>query len=182
MQLKKLMFVCAMTLLALAGCGGSGQDYRTVKIGNQTWMAENLNIETPNSWCYDNDTSNCNKYGRLYAWGAAMKACPDGWHLPTRHEWDVLISFAGGDNAGTKLKSKSPDWNGTDDFGFSALPGGHRVTGGSFYYVGSYGHWWTATEDDVSLAYNRFMNSGRSYVNEYSYSKDFGFSVRCLRD
>jgi uncharacterized protein (TIGR02145 family) len=168
-----------------------GKNYRIVQIGNQTWMAENLNLETPNSWCivdiaslndYEGNPANCEKYGRLYTWDAAKSACPGGWHLPTREEWNELVSFAGGDNAGTKLKSKYPDWNGADEFAFSALPGGHRYTDGGFGDPGSHGNWWSATEIDASDAYTRTMGTSNAIVYEYNGNKDIGFSVRCLYD
>jgi uncharacterized protein (TIGR02145 family) len=160
-----------------------GKTYRTVRIGTQTWMAENLNYQTGNSWCYKNDPSNCSKYGRLYDWNTAKKACPAGWHLPSNQEWTTLVNYAGGaSTAGTKLKSKSPNWNGEDAYGFSALPGGRRITDGSFYDLGSWGDWWSATEFDASYAYRRDMISGYTYVIEYYYLKSYGHSVRCLQD
>jgi uncharacterized protein (TIGR02145 family) len=166
-----------------------GKEYRTIKIGNQTWMAENLNIETPNSWCYDNNSDNCAKYGRLYTWNAAKGACPASWHLPTRQEWGVLVTFVGGERtAGAKLKAKAPNWNGKVTNGFSALPGGSRsddrYTGGIFSSLGSGGRWWSATELDASDAWDRYMGSGYAYVggDKYGSYKDFGFSVRCVQD
>ena len=116
-----------------------GQTYRTVKIGNHTWMARNLNFKTDDSWCYGNVDSNCAKYGRLYTWDVAMKACPVGWYLPMDEDWHDLVGIAG-DDAG-KLKSKT-GWDGTDAFGFSALPGGFRGRGDIFNGVGSDGNWW----------------------------------------
>jgi uncharacterized protein (TIGR02145 family) len=161
-----------------------GKTYRTVKIGNQVWMAENLNYQTGNSWCYDDRQSNCNKYGRLYDWNTAMKACPAGWVLPTRNEWNQLVNAAGGNSAaGTKLKSKSPDWNGEDAYGFSALPGGLRNIVGSFNGLGSWGHWWAATRDaSFDYAYLRGMKSNNTGVSEGSSDKSDSRSVRCLQD
>jgi hypothetical protein len=85
-----------------------GKVYKTVKIGNQIWMAENLNYEAEGSKCYDNNPANGQKYGRLYDWETAKKACPPGWHLPSDAEWQELVDFAGGKEiAGKKLKAVS---------------------------------------------------------------------------
>jgi uncharacterized protein (TIGR02145 family) len=160
-----------------------GQSYHTVKIGNLTWMAENLNFQTGNSWCYDNDDGNCQKFGRLYDWNTAMTACPAGWRLPTRADWNRLVKVAGDNNtAGTKLKSRSPDWDGTDDFGFSALPGGIRDTDGGFLFVGSGGGWWSAMEYDASNAWIHGMDSDFSGVYWGHRSKNDGFSLCCVQD
>jgi len=165
-----------------------GQKYRTVKIGDKTWMAQNLNYQPPtgNSWCYDNDNSNGDKYGRLYDWNTAKTACPAGWHLPTREEWNDLVTAAGGKVAGQVLKSATSYWkgggNGTDNYGFSALPGGKRDSDGSFDDIGSTGYWWTAKEDGNGRAYFRYMDSGSDSVDELNYGKSYGFSVRCVAD
>jgi uncharacterized protein (TIGR02145 family) len=157
---------------------------KTVTIGGKTWMAENLNIQTADSWCYGNSGGNCAKYGRLYTWNAAKSACPDGWHLPTIVEWNALMS-AVGSPAGTKLKSAN-GWysggNGTDNFGFSALPGGGRYSGGYFDDAGNNGYWWTATEFGSSRAYYRNMYYNDVNVYEYGSDKSNSFSVRCVRD
>jgi uncharacterized protein (TIGR02145 family) len=169
----------------------NGKTYRTVTIGKQTWMAENLNYQIGKSWCYENNNSNCNKYGRLYDWNTAMTACPAGWHLPTYREWVELAIYAGGSctygnggMAGKTLKSTS-GWygkgNGIDDYGFSALPGGYYY-GGDFYYAGDRGYWWTATESGSESAYSRDMYYYYDCVYEGSAGKGYGYSVRCLRD
>jgi uncharacterized protein (TIGR02145 family) len=158
-----------------------GKTYRKVTIGSQTWMAENLNYETDSSWCYDNENSNCAKYGRLYTWYAAMSACPVGWRLPASEEWNTLVTFAGGAyTAGTKLKAKSSDWNGTDDYGFSALPGGYRLTYGHFLSLGSHGGWLAATD---SHTYYRGMSTDNASVSVGSDDREgVGWSVRCVQD
>jgi len=158
-----------------------GKKYRTVKIGKLTWMAQNLNFKTGNSWCYGDDESNCQKYGRLYDWNTAKSACPSGWRLPAREDWNDLVEAAG-DNAGTKLKSKSPNWNGTDDYGFSALPGGYRSTDGSFGSAGDLGFWWSATEGGSGGAYYRNVYSDDGDVYEYYGDKGSGLSVLCVQD
>ncbi|MDR1830802.1 MAG: fibrobacter succinogenes major paralogous domain-containing protein [Candidatus Fibromonas sp.] len=177
-----------------------GKVYKTVKIGGQTWLAENLNFEAEGSKCYDNDPKNAEKYGRLYNWETAKKACPPGWHLPTNEEWQTLIDCADGfappenydykrdsETAGKKLKATS-GWNksgnGTDKYGFSALPGGYGNSDGSFLNVGSYGYWWSAYEDAYGSysAYYRDMlySSGTAYWHYYF--KSNLRSVRCVQD
>jgi len=167
-----------------------GQKYRTVKIGNQTWMAENLRFNIGDSWCYENSEDNCKKYGRLYDWDMAKLACPKGWHLPSKDEWRELVTFVGSETGGKKLKSKS-GWkdyegksgNGTDDYGFSALPGGSRdYSDGSFNDVGEGGYWWAATEGGSGSAYNRDMRYDYDYVFEDGNDAINGLSVRCVAD
>jgi len=164
----------------------NGKKYQAIKIGDKTWMAQNLNYQTGNSWCYDNNISNCEKYGRLYDWNTAKTACPVGWHLPSGKEWDNLVTAVGGKSvAGKALKSTS-GWanngNGIDNNGFSALPGGYRNIAGSFLSVGRNGLWWTASEHGSGNAYYRDMGYDEDYVNEDDDGKGYGFSVRCLQD
>jgi uncharacterized protein (TIGR02145 family) len=192
-----LPLICALCFGASAQSGGNrkpahftdqrnGQKYHTVKIGKKIWMAENLNYAAGNSMCYDNNPSNCVKYGRLYAWDDAMKACPTGWRLPNNDDWQNLVQTAGDEAvAGGKLKSKtgwSENGNGTDDFGFSALPGGYRNIDGKFYSAGYYGTWWSATEYDANVAYSRYAlyyGNGVVWLDNY---KSYLFSVRCVRE
>jgi uncharacterized protein (TIGR02145 family) len=162
-----------------------GKKYRTVVIGERTWMAENLNYEADGSKCYDNKPENCNKYGRLYDWNTAMKACPSGWHLPSDDEW-AIDGYVGGE-AGKKLKSKSGwnnDGNGTDEYGFSALPGGNGYSDGSFDYVGDVGNWWSASENEVTsdIASSLYMNYSLEDAFWDDNFKSRLLSVRCLQD
>ena len=166
-----------------------GKEYRTVRIGKLRWMAENLNYDTANgsgSWCYDNADSNCVKYGRLYTWDAAKSACPAGWHLPVREEWNNLVAATGGSGiAGRKLKSQN-GWyrerNGTDEYGFSAMPAGRRIGDGRFDNVDRHGYWWSAAEGKDSNAYYRNIYYSDNNVYDYGHEKSNGLSVRCVQD
>jgi uncharacterized protein (TIGR02145 family) len=179
-----------------------GQIYRTVKIGNQTWTAKNLNYKTDSSWCYQDNSVNCKRYGRLYDWNTAITACPAGWHLPSRFEWDSLATAVGGERTftkdgdifwvgtGKKLKAKR-GWesyevsgNGDDSYGFSALPGAERgVYDGDVSFTGYEGYWWTATEyNRRNAAYSINMRYDTDFVSEDHKSKHVGLSVRCVQN
>lgn len=149
-----------------------GKKYKTVKFGDQVWMAENLNYKTSSSYCYDDNPDNCKKYGRLYKWAAAQKACPNGWHLPDKHDITSFFSrlqctseedpnncgIVGLEHAdlGYKLKSKrdwkNPDsrcaWHddndATDEFSFSILPAGYRSSTEEFDEIGESAYFWTS--------------------------------------
>jgi len=168
------------------------QTYKTVTVGTQTWMAENLNYppKTGKSWCYNNSADSCKKFGRLYDWEAAKTACPAGWKLPDTADWRKLVKSAGGQEiAGKKLKSTGGwkgakgDGNGTDVYGFSALPGGYRDSDGSFYHAGDNGCWWTATEVGSDNSYFIGMRYGDGSVSENGHGyKNVGDSVRCVQE
>jgi uncharacterized protein (TIGR02145 family) len=189
-----------------------GKTYRTVKIGKQTWMAENLNYrpKTGKSWCYEDSSSYCKKYGRLYDWKTAKTVCPADWHLPSREEWDSLADYAGDKkrrrfidrsdtgyywpNAGMRLKSMSgwygrdgnDNGNGTDEFGFSALPGGYyfdtnNSMDGKFHFAGVEGSWWTATEGRSGRVYNRRLHCNDGNMEDDKVGVGIGLSVRCVR-
>lgn len=168
-----------------------GQEYKWVRIGNQMWMAENLNYKKRKSWCYNNKVANCNEYGRLYNWETAIKACPNGWHIPIDAEWDNLVDYLrGSDVAGGKMKETgtthwdSPNKDATNESGFTALPGGFRSTVGYFNDLGSNNSWWSATEYSSSLtaAWTRSLYYNKIHVERKANNKKYGFSVRCLRD
>jgi len=177
-----------------------GKKYKMVKIGTQTWMAKNLNYNANGSKCYDNQTANCDKYGRLYDWATAIKACPKGWRLPKNEEWDKLYRFADNtsgtdsphisETAGKYLKTasgwkneKGKSGNGEDKYGFSALPGGFCDHDHRFNFAGCYGIWWSASEYEHNLyAYNQhIVCDGNEAFWSYN-DKNYLFSVRCLKD
>lgn len=168
------------------------QQYKTTQIGSQVWMAENLNFETSDSWCYDNDSSNCKKYGRLYTWSSAKSSCPSGWHLPSDDEWEQLAKYVAREaglsgmdiygyvQLGKTLKARS--MNGTDEFGFSGLPGGYRNSDGDFNDLGDNGFWWSSSEKSGSYAWYRSLHSGDDYFYRLFGHGDYVSSVRCLKD
>jgi len=198
-----------------------GKEYKTVRIGDQTWMAENLNYAGPDGdigKCYNNDPANGERYGRLYTWDEAMKVCPPGWYLPTDTEWETLVNYVGGmkksctqrlrlpnSDAGWKMIMKNyvdssqttgkrlksiGGWNddfdgnsgnGTDDYGFAALPSGYGY-GAVFNYAGRFGFWWSATEYGPSSAWFRYMFYDDDDVYRYDNDKMILFSVRCVQN
>jgi len=151
---------------------------------------ERAGDESNPAWCYyDNDLANGKRYGKLYNWYAVADPrglAPEGWHIPSDEEWIQLTDNLGGEEiAGYKMKSTNGwrgEGNGTNESGFSGLPGGYRDVNGDYYPIGDYGIWWSSTEYSPRYAWNRFLhfNSGIVYVNVYY--KLNGFSVRCLRD
>jgi uncharacterized protein (TIGR02145 family) len=153
-------------------------------------MAENLNYAANSSVCYgyENNAEYCAKYGRLYNWITAMAACPEGWHLPSDVEWTTLTDYVGGSSRGKKLKSKdgweywSETNNGTDDFGFSALPGGKSNGNGVFQNAGREGDWWSATEYRTGT-WRRYMEySNDGVYRDSNGNKTYLFSVRCVEN
>jgi len=164
-----------------------GKTYETVTIGDQVWMAENLNYDDSVSRCYDDKDSYCVKYGRLYQWNTAMVACPAGWHLPTRAEFETLFAAVGGGaTAGKMLKSYSGwkgDGNGLDTYGFSALPGGGVFDSGDVNEDET-AYFWSATEpssEDYEAAYV-FMSYDKRATNVIYTDKEHELSVRCVKD
>jgi len=169
------------------------QTYKTVKIGSQTWMAQNLNVETGNSWCYGDDNSNCDTYGRLYDWETATTACPTGWKLPDTADWNRLVTSVGGlQAAGNKLKAAN-GWlnmsniqgNGTDDYGFSALPGGIRPSNSTYdQNLGYRGYWWTSSARDCESClpyYMREIGFNNGLLEQARMDGSNRLSVRCVK-
>ena len=172
-----------------------GQIYKTVKLEEQVWMAENLNYETENSYCYNDSIENCEKYGRLYTWEAALNACPSGWHLPTKEEFVTLISNVGGIDVAAKMLKSTTGWweavddsgqaldcNGIDKYGFNVLPAGFRDFNGIFYLAGKSADFWSATENDGDDAYYLSLDCSNEDAGLLNYDKAYATSVRCLRD
>ena len=147
-----------------------GQSYPIKGFGTQCWMTKNLNYATGASWCYSNNTANCNTYGRLYDWSTATSACPSGWHLPSDAEFTTL---------GSTIGSAITAWVSTS--GWHGLYGGYLATNGSFYGLGTYGRWWSSTPSS-SDAWVRLLHSSNTIVVRGTSNQGNGWSVRCLRN
>jgi uncharacterized protein (TIGR02145 family) len=191
-----------------------GQTYKTVTIGTQTWMVQNLNFKTDSSYCYGDEEKNCDKYGRLYTWAAAVgKAedecgrarecnlppghvqgvCPEGWHLPSKVEWETLFAAVGGEYTAAKVLKSISGWkdngNGTDDVGFFVLPAGNGIRRQNLdkeeWYRGEgySADFWSATEDigEEIRAYEVTLHSEHDDASLGGDAKDFLASVRCLK-
>lgn len=174
-----------------------GKAYKTVKFSNvgQTWMAENLNYKIDGSRCLLDKKANCKKYGRLYTWNAAMKACPTGWRVPDSRDWIGLFIEAGWDGEkegpkgeileiGEKLKSKN-GWrnngNGTDDLKFTAQPGGLAIVSKNMFLEDAAAFWssFESSRGDVLTYWVTFVRD--DVLPAYGKKDDF-LSVRCVKD
>lgn len=189
-----------------------GNEYKTVKIGNQIWMAENLkvghyrngdpikfisdksewNTQYNGSYCfYNNDLNIANIYGYLYNWYAIndiRNIAPEGWHVPTDSDWQILIDYLGGAKiAGGKIKEVSSKWTNpnsgaTNESSFSAIPSGSIERDGLFKGIGNYVAFWSSLEASNENAWVRYLNYYLSGIYRVNWSKCSGYSVRCIKD
>jgi len=185
-----------------------GHVYKTIEIGTQTWLVENLayegagkeitdnsewkNNDTYDGWCYyeNNKVTYGSTYGLLYQWEIAKVACPEGWHLPSITEWNILRDYLGGylSSAGGKLKEtgtahwSSPNTGATNETGFTALPGGVRDY--AFRSIYDKGYWWCSTEWNTGLGQGWNMSHNGDHLRDFNIRFDYydGLSVRCLKD
>lgn len=153
--------------------------YKTVIIGEQTWMAENMACETNGSYCYDDNDQNCEKYGRLYNWEAAKTICPDGWHLPDSSEWQTLFDAVGGqENAGKVLKSI--DGNGSNGVEFNALPAGYwSFTDKEYKELGFLAEFWVNDGNGVTIVHLVSSIEEAFWYNQSN--PEDAYSVRCIK-
>jgi uncharacterized protein (TIGR02145 family) len=166
-----------------------GRTYKTVRIGTQVWMAENLAYSSGSGWCYGLRNDNCETFGKLFEWEAAKNACPSGWQLPTEDEWKVLIEYVGGKKvAGGKLKESgyshwaSPNTDASDMFGFGAIPGGFRHPAGLFKNLGNMATFWTSSKCSGNGACAISFSSRSANAEKIATNRLDGRSVRCIKN
>lgn len=167
-----------------------GKTYKTVSIGTQIWMAENLAFKADSGcWAFGNDIVNVSKYGYLYTWNMARNSCPKGWHLPSDDEWTILVNYLGGEDvAGIKLKNITywqvvDSIHSTNESGFTGLPGGYRVNNdGTFGKAGKDGIWWSGTDYNSENAWRHDLYFSDNKMYRWFSNKESGFSVRCIKD
>ena len=197
----KRLLVFVFTVALLGGCDSNskngefiderdGKKYKTIKIGEQVWMAENLAYKpiSGNYWVYDNDDSYLDKYGYLYDWETAKNICPKGWHLPSKEEIEKLYKYLGGDEGGIKMKSPygwNNNLNGTNESGFNGLPAGRFQAPGLFLDEGTESYWHSSskiTDGGGAGASIIFWIGHFSVFNIGVASYLDGHSVRCIKD
>lgn len=202
-----VIFICGVSKVSY-----EGKDYNTVLIGDQCWLKENLDVgnminSTSNGYqqinngitekyCYNNNPANCETYGGLYEWSEAMQysttpgtrgICPPGWHIPTLAEFETLKATV--NNDANSLKAIGQGYGqgtGTNTSGFSALLTGRRnpYGSGSFTGLGTVIYFWISTEylDWVDYAYDLQLFDSSGIIGQGATTKDYGFSVRCIKD
>ncbi len=186
MKKSILVIILISFVIITAGNKNAGQipvriaPFKTVKIGKQTWTAENLDLLMPRSWYYENDSTNNKKYGRLYYWSNAMAAAPKGWHVPSLDEWNELITYCGGDSlAGGKMMEAGST-------GLNLQFGGHLsaniTTSLLFDMLNFKGFYWTSTPNGVQIAYAINVTKGSWFIGKNYYREANGFSVRLIKD
>ncbi|OWV01238.1 fibrobacter succinogenes major paralogous domain-containing protein [Fibrobacter sp. UWR2] len=187
--MKKILIagcLLATCVLALPQTGTfrdsrDGKTYRTVVIGSRTWLAENLAYNVDGSACYADKPENCKKYGRLYTFEAANKACPAGWHLPENDEWKRFRTFIedsdGKEAAWMSLKSRDK-WDGSDRYGFDVVPAGKATD--EYLELGVSAHFWSSTAEDGD-AYGWHLAPPGDFAVEFDVSSNM-YSVRCLKN
>lgn len=208
MRLNSIFLSWIIILIVLSGCGNENSN--EVKIGNQVWMKENLNVSRfrngdpiPEAktkdewiqagikkqavWCYyDNDFKNGTKYGKLYNWYAVNDPrglAPNGWNVPTNDDWNILFEYLGGKGeAEEKMKCNNVSKE-TSESHFLGLPGGIRNGFGEFYSIGDYGYWWTSSaESNYNSAYHTIKYDVIEPETIIGGNLVCGMSVRCLKE
>lgn len=162
-----------------------GQVYKIVTVDivlegdvtvKRTWLAQNMNYEVPDSFCYKNEGAYCEAYGRLYTFSAAVEACPDGWHVPTIGEWNLLFrTFGGIHNAGIALQKGG-------ESGLDLIPGGFGDPGSVFKNIGISGNYWDAEKKSDNTSGLVSVQKGNKEIYHSVIGDWHRNSCRCVKD
>lgn len=154
-----------------------GNKYQAAKIGDYIWMGENLRYKMKDTWCYDHKELNCDGYGRLYEWDEAIRACPDGWHLPSNEEWNSLLAALGGEKkAGYGLAYDT-------GLGMNVVFGFPPNVNGRFNEAGSQTNFWSSTENNSDTGWSYYLIKNKlPLVFQGYFSKNYNMSCRCVKD
>lgn len=165
-----------------------GQTYKTIRLGGKTWLAENMNYRTDQSWCYGENPGNCRQYGRLYSLEAAKEACSGlgaGWHLPSAEDWRNMTRLFGGSSVDSNDSGKSAfrALVSGGASGFNALLGGQRADLTNQYeHLETGGSFWSSTPSDRSNLYYYFYKDKETLSEISLYRNAMGRSCRCVKD
>jgi len=173
-------------LCLVISCKGTSQSIKKMP-DNNWWTLSNLNLDIPNSYCYNDSILNCKKYGRLYTWSAAQEGCRllgKGWHVPSTEEWSQLLQHVGGaftdsSSNGKKAFEKLLD---TKSLTFGATLAGNRDTDGTYSRIGAHGFYWTSTVlDDNHAGFLNFAIGKKALFLQPDMEKNRAISVRCIK-
>ena len=170
-------FIIGLAMLIFFSGFLLSQEVETVRLGSQIWMKRNLNVVMDSSVCFKHKEQHCEIFGRLYNWETALKACPQGFRLPTDDDWSQLIEYMGGLNlAGYKLLVGG-------ESGFDVLLGGnYNAELDIFSYQYRQAYFWTATPFSETAAWMRHFINEKTNVNRSTVKKHYFFSVRCIKN
>lgn len=160
------------------------RSYKVTKIGKYYWIAENLNYAASNSFCYNGESENCKKRGRLYRW-ASRDLCPEGWKIPSSQEWVNLFEedngfvrrFLSGERVWEDSNLSYPN-----TYQFSIKPAGYRAADGTYRGFTDLAGFWTRTSDDETMAYSVWVDLESPYPDIIPYNKNSALSVRCIKE
>ena len=162
-----------------------GQEYDIIKIYESIWMTENLNFQSDNgSWCHSDNSNNCENFGKLYNWTAAMKACPQGWHLPSDGDWKLLemsMLMLDSDNWGARGNNQGNMIRAGGTSGMNVLMAGTRNVEGKYSILGTDAGFWTSTGSATSAFY-RYIFYQQPVIYRNTVPGEYGLSVRCVKN
>jgi uncharacterized protein (TIGR02145 family) len=191
--MKKLILIGAACIYCLASFAQDGnllidprdnKEYKTIKVGNQVWMSQNLNYEEPGSECYKNKAANCEAYGKLYGSSSAQRVCPEGWHLPSKEEVDVFLSASTGmtDFFTYSGLTSVPLYNFNNSSELNITYGGYETMTGKFENLDKEVYFWTSTKLADYTYTQYYFDKSNFVISASQFMKAYGCYVRCVKN